>query len=513
MFFSSTLVQIAILVLWIFARLSNCQGSYGFTADSLTGLGACIPTGALSSFVGCSLSGSVNSTFQITAGSTNIIRGTGYTVAPFHLRGSSHQQAYCSGGGICAGNDDGNDLSFPGLQVAGENYWTVSDTPYNCTMACRSHGMKYTIMTMGYCNCSPYWTPNITTYTLSGIQYTDNVYFPKLSGSQKTTCSNNAGSITIYCFGDFTQTECGWIVTSTTFNGNAYFDYGNVAYVGNYANAIWVDNTFAADSTLVASTEQNNYGYIGCFNIHAVTGSLYAMFVPLQFANTFTTMSNCFLFCANVNMPYAGMLSTSPGNIQCACGTSFARASHQSLPDSASSSQCNYGCTSGTAGCTFGTNCCGHSTASEYYAAVYRNPNYLGCYEPPYPGTQIAAVATNGATQYQQTYPNACFQTVVSGTSTATSRGSATSTGILIITTTPPQLIWNTPTYPQYEYLGCYLSQSIPQGPGVYQTAITFSGTFTDCMVFCSTAGPSSSSTAFMATFIQKSISTGTETL
>lgn len=129
--------------------------------------------------------------------------------------------------------------------------------------------------------------------------------------------------------------------------------------------------------------------------------------------------------------------------------------------------------------------------------AVYRNPDYLGCYEPPMPGVQVVAVGS--ASGYQQTYPGTCFQTVAAVTAT-TSRGSATSTGAIIVTTSPPKVLWGSATYPQFEYLGCFLPLSIPlTGTGIYTTLTTTAGTVTDCMLFCGTAG-GAGGTTYMAT-------------
>lgn len=150
-------------------------------------------------------------------------------------------------------------------------------------------------------------------------------------------------------------------------------------------------------------------------------------------------------------------------------------------------------------GCTFGTNCCGQNIPlSEYYVAVYRNPNYLGCYEPPIPGTQIAVAQTATAYSVQQTYPNACFQTVAPVTVT-TNKVSLTSTGAIVVTTMPPAVLWGNKTYPQYEYLGCYLPLSIPGfGTGITTTSFAAGvGSVTDCMTFCNAAG-----SPYMATFV-----------
>jgi hypothetical protein len=92
--------------------------------------------------------------------------------------------------------------------------------------------------------------------------------------------------------------------------------------------------------------------------------------------------------------------------------------------------------------CTLGSNCCGNSI----YYAVYRNPNLLGCYEPPIPGTSLIGTAT---------YPVACFSTVYSQTITPTRiYNNPDPSGVYTPTATAPrQYDWTINTF---EYLGCY---------------------------------------------------------
>lgn len=97
-----------------------------------------------------------------------------------------------------------------------------------------------------------------------------------------------------------------------------------------------------------------------------------------------------------------------------------------------------------------GQNCCGNSI----YYAVYRNPDFLGCYEPPIPGPKLPGIAT---------YPVACFSTPYAQTN-PTSRNTAFSYNpqyqtILhpfTMTNIPGSYPWATTAYPQYNYLGCY---------------------------------------------------------
>lgn len=77
---------------------------------------------------------------------------------------------------------------------------------------------------------------------------------------------------------------------------------------------------------------------------------------------------------------------------------------------------------------------------------MYRNPNLLGCYEPPIPGTSLIGTAT---------YPVACFSTVYSQTITPTRiYNNPDPSGVYTPTATAPrQYDW---TINAFEYLGCY---------------------------------------------------------
>ncbi|KAE8442315.1 hypothetical protein EG329_003448 [Mollisiaceae sp. DMI_Dod_QoI] len=284
MFVFERLVRAVIIVSWIFAGVSHCQGggSYGFPANALNPNASCSVLGnSTASLFGCFLNGKVNSTFQITPGSTTVIPGAGYFAAPFFITNSGP-------------------ASIPGQYVAGSNYWTTSETPFNCTINCRSHGFKYTYMTMGLCACSSYYSGYIPSYLFNGILYTDD---SNTVAHQITGCQNFVGA----CYGDRSISRCGCLIGYVA----GSFDYFNTTYDGNYANAVYLDNTFATASSLIPSVEKNNYGYLGCFIFTSTSGS--TSFQPNGFNNTFTSTSNCFLFCAGVNMPYAGMTSLGGG--------------------------------------------------------------------------------------------------------------------------------------------------------------------------------------------------------
>ncbi len=88
MFVFERLVRAVIIVSWIFAGVSHCQGggSYGFPANALNPNASCSVLGnSTASLFGCFLNGKVNSTFQITPGSTTVIPGAGYFAAPFFI--------------------------------------------------------------------------------------------------------------------------------------------------------------------------------------------------------------------------------------------------------------------------------------------------------------------------------------------------------------------------------------------------------------------------------------------
>lgn len=102
------------------------------------------------------------------------------------------------------------------------------------------------------------------------------------------------------------------------------------------------------------------------------------------------------------------------------------------------------------------------------------------CYEPPVPGTQIGVA----------TYPVACFSTVNPSpvnpvVTTPYPPASIPSGSNTIVTTTPAAAPWGFPTWPQYQYLGCYQTGSL---------GIAFSNTSNlngveACLSYCYTAG------------------------
>ena len=101
--------------------------------------------------------------------------------------------------------------------------------------------------------------------------------------------------------------------------------------------------------------------------------------------------------------------------------------------------------------CTVGSDCCGRSI----YYAVYRNPNLLGCYEPPIPGTSLIGTAT---------YPVACFSTVYTQTIQPTKVFvNPNPTGVFNPWSTPPrQYDWTISTSgSSFEYLGCYSADTL----------------------------------------------------
>lgn len=111
---------------------------------------------------------------------------------------------------------------------------------------------------------------------------------------------------------------------------------------------------------------------------------------------------------------------------------------------------------------------------------VYGKNNLINstrCYNPSIPGTQIGT----------QLYPKACFQ------------GSATSTysypsndydtippgSDLVVTTQPPAVPWGFPSWPDYQYLGCYRAGSM----GVSFTNTSNLDGVEQCLDYCYTAG------------------------
>jgi len=100
-----------------------------------------------------------------------------------------------------------------------------------------------------------------------------------------------------------------------------------------------------------------------------------------------------------------------------------------------------------------GTNCCGDVTQGSSIYAVYRNPDFTGCYEPPVPGTSIAG---NG------NYPVACYSTWSTSSVTRIAPATNTVSGEVVIHTKPPGAPYGGVTgFTQYELLGCWPSTAL----------------------------------------------------
>jgi hypothetical protein len=144
--------------------------------------------------------------------------------------------------------------------------------------------------------------------------------------------------------------------------------------------------------------------------------------------------------------------------------------------------------------CTVGLNCCGNSI----YYAVYRNPDLLGCYEPPIPGTQLLGTAT---------YPVACFSTVFPQT-VATTRSYVlpNPVAVYVPTATPArQHSWVLSGYPQYTYIGCYNVGSLT----IKNATNTTTMTPLLCAAYCNTGNAGAATTFFSLNMAQ--IYTGIE--
>jgi hypothetical protein len=157
--------------------------------------------------------------------------------------------------------------------------------------------MKYSMMIVMTCNCSPYITYSLYYHEPTNVTMRpDLVYFASAT-HQNSSCvvGNYAGFLG--CYGDNKQTDCGWNTTTD-------FSYGlqNLP-LGMMGATTFVDITFASDSTLNLATQATSYAYLACFILSSTTTS----FIPLGFSNNFATPNQCYTFCAGVNMPYAGM--------------------------------------------------------------------------------------------------------------------------------------------------------------------------------------------------------------
>ncbi len=215
-----------------------------------------------------------SSNFSIVAqNSPSVVYGTGLNAVPFFIANSGPS-------------------ALPGYVLGGTSLWTSSETQLNCTIACRSHGMKYAMMVFGRCGCSPYNPGTIFVNLFNGVPDT------ALNALTVSACSGypEQGSTGFLgCFGDSTQLGAGYITTSIR-----RYTSGPI---GLYAAAVFFDNTFAPDGSINYAAMATSYGYLGCF---IMTGDS-TSFQPQGFSNYFNSMSGCYTFCANLNMPYAGM--------------------------------------------------------------------------------------------------------------------------------------------------------------------------------------------------------------
>jgi hypothetical protein len=113
--------------------------------------------------------------------------------------------------------------------------------------------------------------------------------------------------------------------------------------------------------------------------------------------------------------------------------------------------------------CSMGFDCCGYGANRM---AVYRNPDLLGCYEPPMPGP------TNDG---ESLYPQPCRATYTCPVKAVTrspwagvSSGTGTTALMNIVATAAPQAVFGNASHPNYVYIGCYTPGSL--------TSVFFSG-------------------------------------
>jgi hypothetical protein len=264
-----------LLVAWSFATVSNCQGgSFGFAPTS------CDIYNVLSTnYLGCFQTG--NDSFPDT---------------PWSLVGPNNPAINFGRGPTTIGamlitTSGTGATSFPGFVTGGVDLWWDSTTQYNCTMVCRSHGMKYTIITDGICSCSPYNGAMIQFHFLgSGIDDMLN----SASGACQVPRNpiQNFGSNRDVGGGGFT-----W--------QNGHYAGGSVS--GWWGSMYWVDASMADDLYIDYAYEATNYGYLGCFIMPDSATS----FQPQGYTNVFASTAGCYTFCSSLNMPYAGMAYTS----------------------------------------------------------------------------------------------------------------------------------------------------------------------------------------------------------
>ena len=161
-----------------------------------------------------------------------------------------------------------NDLpmTFPGFVIGGSQF-NNDLTPLNCATACRAHGFKFTILINNACKCSPYPPPN--TFARTSISQID----------PNSACHSGDN-----CAGDPTQQACGR-------------SQNNIAYAD-----IFIDATYPDPLQIPApGIEAGKYRYLGCFDLNS-GGPL----APGGFTGSFTTLNECYTFCARYEMAYAG---------------------------------------------------------------------------------------------------------------------------------------------------------------------------------------------------------------
>lgn len=282
-----TVLRSSVLAPLVFATLADCQGgSFGWlpnTGDTpvTCNSGSVALTSAnITNYVGCMDLGysATQQPFSLINNNTVVTLGTGAYFPPFKVTNYGA-------------------TSFPGMPVYGNSTWTTMETAWNCSISCRAHGLKYSMFVYSNCSCSPYLPPLGFFYHNSQA---DSIYFYPTYATG-TACNYALFGPFYGLYGDNTQFYIGSEASGpTTWSGN---DYANASYRGSTASAVWVDTTFASDTTLVLATQATLYQYLACF----IMSTSSTTFMPLGFINNFTFPSQCYTFCAGVNMPYAGM--------------------------------------------------------------------------------------------------------------------------------------------------------------------------------------------------------------
>ncbi|XMA19154.1 hypothetical protein WAI453_011945 [Rhynchosporium graminicola] len=454
MWISNSLSQSLFFLLLAFTTTTNGQGgSFGYTDAALKDTFCAPLSPKRTNYYGCTNLGPSNQStaMVIRQYETTITYGTGNNFVPFILKSS--------GTGA---------QSFKGYLVRPASQWDSSECPLNCTIACRSHGMKYAIMNQGVCGCSPYfYAPAAPLFYTNRPGNPADTNYPDVN----TPCGGTFGSGMDpgrpNCFGDPGNSVCGGL-TGTKVSNTWNYRYGS----GLIAASVWFDNSFERDTSLAATPDETHpYKYLGCFKIFTKGATL---FQPSGFENIFNDPAECYTFCRNLNMPYVGMgIDDSTGVLNCKCGTSFSTATF--LDDSTTA--CHTACLAvpGNPVCTTGStaDCCGHGL---FYFTVYRHPRLLGCYEPPIPGSSIAG---NYPVQCGPTPPIATLRPtfVVVGVSTSANP-------LSVIPKPTPGLVFNGG---DYNYLGCYAANTLPSLIGNVYNMPSNSG-LQACMNYCKTA-------------------------